>query len=67
MHQTVRLVGKVDFVFVVSNAEEGNLGELHLSKGGVDWWPSGARTYFHRCSWEGLRDFLEKRPVKSAT
>jgi hypothetical protein len=67
MQQTVRLVGKMDFVFTVSNADDGKLGELRLSKGGVDWWPSGARTYFHRCSWEGLRDFLEARPSKRST
>jgi hypothetical protein len=55
----------MDFVFTVSNTEEGKLGELRLSKGGVDWWPRGAKRNFHRCSWEGLRDFLEKQPLKS--
>jgi hypothetical protein len=44
MHQTVRLVGKTDMVYVISNDSEGKIGELRISKGGVDWWPRSAHT-----------------------
>jgi hypothetical protein len=37
MNQTTRIVGKTDVVFVVSSGIEGKLGELRLSRGGVDW------------------------------
>ena len=37
MSQHVRLVGKVDVVFTVSNDVTGKLRELHLSQGGIDW------------------------------
>lgn len=64
MHQTVRLVGPVDMVYEVSNKREGKLGELHISQGGVDWWPKDAKVHYHRCTWEQLRDVLEERPVR---
>ncbi len=64
MQQTARLVSKVDVVFVVSNDEEGKLGELHLSKGGVDWWPKNSKKYFHRYNWEQFRRLIESEPAK---
>ncbi len=60
MKQTARLVNKVDVVFVVSSDEEGKLGELHLSKGGVDWWPKNSKKYFHRLNWEQFRNVIEE-------
>jgi hypothetical protein len=59
MQQTARLVNKVDVVFVVSNDEEGKLGELHLSKGGVDWLPGRSKKRYYRFTWEQLRIALE--------
>lgn len=64
MQQTVQLVGKVDVVFVVSSSQEGKLGQLQLSKGGIDWWPKRSKKRYHSCTWEQLRDFLESLPVK---
>ena len=64
MQQTARLVSKVDVVFVVSNDEEGKLGELHLSKGGVDWWPKDSKKYFHRYNLEQFRRLIESEPAK---
>jgi hypothetical protein len=59
MKQTTRIVGKTDVVFVVSSDTEGKLGELLVSRGGVDWWPRNSKTRFYQCSWERLREFLE--------
>ncbi len=59
MQQTVQLVGKTDIVLIVSNSEEGKLGELRFSKGGVDWWPRHSRIYKHSVSWERLSALLE--------
>jgi hypothetical protein len=64
MNQTTRIVGKTDVVFVVSSDVEGKLGELRLSRGGVDWWPRNSKRRFHQCSWEELRDFLEALPPR---
>ena len=66
MNQTTRIVGKTDVVFVVSSDVEGKLGELRLSRGGVDWWPRNSKHRFYQCSWEQLRDFLEGLPPRSA-
>ena len=65
MNQTTRIVGKTDVVFVVSSDVEGKLGELRLSRGGVDWWPRNSQHRFYQCSWEQLRDFLEGLPPRS--
>ena len=64
MKQTARLVGNVDVVFVVSSDDGGKLGELHLSKGGVDWWPKNSKKYFHRYSWEKFCRLIESEPAK---
>jgi hypothetical protein len=66
MNQTTRMIGKIDVVFVVSSDVEGKLGELRLSRGGVDWWPRSSKTRFYQCSWERLRDFLEDQQGRSA-
>ena len=62
MNQTTRIVGKTDVVFVVSSDAEGKLGELRLSRGGVDWWPGRSKTRYHQCTWEQLREYLEGLP-----
>jgi hypothetical protein len=64
MHQTTRIVGKTDVVFVVSSDTEGKLGELLVSRGGVDSWPRRSKTRFYQCSWERLREFLDGLPPR---
>lgn len=34
-------------------------GELHLSEGGVDWWPRSAKKLKNSKTWSQLRDFME--------
>jgi hypothetical protein len=66
MEQSVRDIGKVDVVFNIS-IDGKKRGELHLSKGGVDWWPGRSKTIKHSCTWTALADFLEtKRPRRTA-
>ena len=64
MKQTTRLVGKVDVVFDVWSSGE-KLGQMRLSKGGVDWWPKNSKRNYHRGTWEQVRDVLEQLPVKA--
>lgn len=66
MQQTVHLVGNVDVVFIVSTVQEGKLGQLNLSKGGVDWWPRNSKKRYHPCTWEQRRTFLEGLPARKA-
>ena len=54
---TVEL-GKQDVVFEVS-IDGKKQGELHVSEGGIDWWPRGAKKYAHTRTWAELRDFME--------
>ena len=61
LRQNARLVSNSDIVFVVSNDDEGKLGELHLSKGGVDWLPGKSKKRYYRFTWEQLRVALEDR------
>jgi hypothetical protein len=60
MRQTARLVGSVDVIFDVWSDEQ-KLGQLRLSKGGVDWWPGRSKSYYYRWSWERLADVLKGR------
>lgn len=50
-------VGNVDVVFYV---RRGNalLGKLHLSKGGMDWWPKSARSP-RRTNWETFDSWMK--------
>lgn len=58
MDQSLRDLGKVDLVLqvVIDGAKR---GELHVSKGGVDWWPRSSKRVKHTWSWSKLADVLE--------
>ena len=58
MDQSVRDLGKVDTVITVI-IDGAKRGELHVSKGGVDWWPRNAKTDVRTKSWTQLAAFLE--------
>ena len=58
MRQTVQLVGRSDVVFEVF-MDDTKRGELRLSKGGLDWWPRGAKTKVKSKTWTQLANFLE--------
>ena len=51
-------LGKQDVVFEVS-IDGKKQGELHVSEGGIDWWPRSAKKYAHTKSWAELRSFME--------
>ena len=63
MDQSLRDLGKVDVVLqvVIDGAER---GELHVSKGGVDWWPRNSKHIKHTWSWSRLADLLETGPTR---
>ena len=47
-----------DLIIVVSSDGE-KLGELRISKGGLDWWPKDAKTKKRRKTWAQLKTFME--------
>lgn len=51
------VLGRQDAVFIVDIDDE-KLGELHISEGGVDWWPRNSKTC-RRWSWSQFRDLME--------
>jgi hypothetical protein len=55
-----RELGSVDSVYEVF-ADEEKLGELRISRGGVDWWPRSARLG-HLLTWEQFAARMELRP-----
>ena len=63
MDQSLRDLGKVDTVLVVL-IDGAKRGELHVSKGGVDWWPRNSKIKKHTWSWEKLAATLETGPVR---
>jgi hypothetical protein len=44
---------------VVVFIDEEKQGELHLSEGGLDWWPRATKKYKCTKSWDQLRTFME--------
>ena len=46
----------VEFSVYIDNEKQ---GELHLSEGGLDWWPRSAHTNKQTKTWSQLRDFME--------
>jgi hypothetical protein len=52
-------VGYADIEFEIFGDEE-KLGKLHLSRGGVDWWPRDAKKNKVEMTWEQFRDRLER-------
>ena len=46
----------VEFVIVRGSAK---LGELHISKGNVEWWPAGSRKRKYRLRWSQVAEIFE--------
>jgi hypothetical protein len=63
MDQSIRDLGRVDLVLqvVIDGAKR---GEIHISKGGVDWWPRNSKRVKHRWTWSKLADLLETGPTE---
>jgi hypothetical protein len=36
------------------------LGELHISKGSLEWWPKGAKRYRREVKWERFAEWIEE-------
>jgi hypothetical protein len=56
---TTKVVQHADVVFEVFD-DDGKLGELRVSQGGVDWYPRGAKLPA-KLSWEQLARVLEEQ------
>jgi hypothetical protein len=56
-----RELGSADAVYEVF-ADGEKFGELRVSRGGVDWWPRGARTSAELLTWEQFAARLERQP-----
>jgi hypothetical protein len=53
-------LGPQDIVFV-ANGLNGKIGELHLSRGSVDWWPRGVKSKAIRLKWQTFGALMEER------
>ncbi len=56
---TTKMVQHADVVFEVFD-EEGKLGELRVSQGGVDWYPRAAQIPA-KLSWEQFAAVMDRR------
>ena len=63
MDQSLHDLGKADTVLVVV-IDGAKRGELHVSKGGVDWWPRASKHKKHVWTWGKLADLLESGPTR---
>ena len=52
-------LGLQDVVFV-ANGPGGKIGELHLSRGSVDWWPKGVKSKAVRLKWSTFAARMEE-------
>jgi hypothetical protein len=57
--QPTREVVNADVVFTVY-ADDAKLGELEVSRGGITWWPRGARTRRFDLDWERFARLVEE-------
>jgi hypothetical protein len=66
MRQSIRDLGKVDMILDVF-VDGAKRGELHVSKGGVDWWSRNAKRVKHTWTWSRLAEVLETGPERRLT
>ena len=55
-------VGKVDYKIEIASTKKTKIGELHFSKGSVEWWPKGNSVNAISFSWKDLASALETSP-----
>ncbi|MGO4869790.1 MAG: hypothetical protein ACLPGW_04145 [Roseiarcus sp.] len=60
----VKSVLNKDVIFEISNSA-GKLGELHISKGNIEWLPAGASVKKKRLSWEKFADKMSADDVRT--
>lgn len=54
-----RIVQRADVVFIVERDRE-KLGELHVSQGGLSWWPRDAHHNRRDKTWEQFADWMQQ-------
>lgn len=59
--------GSVDSILKIKDSS-GKTGELHFSKGSVEWWPAGNSVNCRTYTWDDLADTLSNNgtPIKSS-
>jgi len=60
MSQPRDQVIRADIKFTIKVNRE-KLGELHVSKGNIEWWPKGNRKNKLRLSWTKFAEIFEER------
>jgi len=60
----LKTLGGSDVVFRVSNNKR-KLGDLHVSKGNIEWIPSKKQTKRKRMSWEKFAEFMSGDQVRT--
>ena len=56
----VEVVNK-DLIVEINDEENGKVGELHISKGSVDYYPKGAQKKHYRFYWDELTALFEEK------
>ena len=62
MKQKAATVVNTDIEFSIYDGGK-KLGELHISKGGIEWFPNNAR-YSRVIGWKAFAEFMEDRKVR---
>jgi len=52
-------LSSVDTLITVQGSQ-GKLGEIYLSKGTIEWWPSGSKVNGKKLTWPAFAKFFEK-------
>jgi hypothetical protein len=55
-------LGLQDIVFVARTTGGAKLGELHVSRGSLDWWPRGIHTKATTITWKKFATVMEATP-----
>ncbi|MDC8759044.1 hypothetical protein [Janthinobacterium fluminis] len=51
-------IGKIDSAITITNTNNKKIGELHFSKGSVEWWPKGNSVNCRTYNWTKLAELL---------
>ncbi|MET3434218.1 hypothetical protein ABIC71_003725 [Herbaspirillum seropedicae] len=51
-------LGRVDTIITVQNPGGGRIGEIHLSKGTIEWWAAGTSVNGKSLSWDAFAKFF---------
>jgi len=63
MHQPREHLLSSDVIFIIKQDSE-KIGELHISKGNLMWWPKNSKRRKYRIRWSQIADLLENEKFR---